>query len=257
MYRYMNYIIGLTLILSVLTFSSVADEYEEKLGDQIRGTSDTSTGGRGVVTCEPATNVEKVERYKQNMIKDSVNMYPIADPEFGIYFVAFIGQEDENDVAMRAEFLNTSSKCKNVTQDIPGIIYKNINVWLGSPTIKDAIIRSRVENSWLKDNSISVQNVSVFRWNKQERKWNILETQIIHRDDTYTYFESKANGLSQFVISGLVPEVAAEIINNPEWKETPIASEIESVRMTKTITGIFITLIIGIMVAYLILKKKK
>lgn len=255
--------IGSILILTVLTVSSIAlaDEYEERPGEGIIiGDSGLSTGGHGVVTCEPFANVEKIARYKQNMMKDSVNYYPITDQDFGIYYVSFVGGEDENDVAMRAEFLNSSSKCINVSQDIPGTIYKNINVWIGSPIIKDAIIRFKIENAWLKTNDISVQNFSAFQWNKNDNKWKILETKIIHMDDTYTYFESKANGLSQFALSGLTPEIASEIINNPEFKESPtieVSPKTGFTNRVKIISGIFIFLIIGIIAAYFVVKRKK
>lgn len=253
-----KYIIGVLLILSVLTVSSMADEYEDDhITDVGTGDSGPSIGGGGVVTCEPSTNVVNIERYKQNMLKDSVYIHTFSNQGFGIYAISFIGQEDENDVALRAEYLNDSSKCRNVTSDIPGNVYKNVNVWVGTPMIRDVIINFEVEKSWLQNSGISSQNIGMFLWNKKEGIWKMLETKVIEDDDTYVYFESKANNLAQFAISGLTPELMSEIANNPELKETPIISiATGSSNNIKTITGIFMTMIIGIIVAYFIAKKK-
>ena len=256
---YTKNIIGVLLILSALTVSSIADEYEDNPRTDV-GTGDSGPpiGGRGVVTCEPFTNVANIERYKQNMLKDSVYRYTFSNPVFGIYAISFIGQEDENDVALRAEYLNDSTKCKNVTSDISGDVYKNVNVWVGTPMIRDVIINFEVEKLWLQNNGISSQNIGMFQWNKKEGIWKILETKVIGDDDTNIYFESKTNSLAQFAIRGLTPELKSEISNNLSLQDTQTTNNIpvtDPINI-KAITGIFIVLIIGVLVAYFILKKK-
>ena len=276
MYKDVRYIIGLVLSISILSVSAMAeysenhsnigtgdntqydiiaeDEYENNIAE---GGSGDSLGGRGVVTCEPPINVAKIERQKHGIMDNYQSTYTISDPDFGIYSISFIGKENESDIIMRAESLNDISKCRKVIPTVPGKIYKNTNVWLGSSLIQDAIIKFKVENAWLEDNNVSTPNVNVFQWNKYDQRWEVLDTKPTGEDSIYTYFESKANGLSQFAITGIRSEDDLKILTDyPADRANPIYIP-KSGNNIKIITGIFAILIIGLTGAYYIIKKKK
>lgn len=262
--------LALSIILSIMIVPSMATEPDnidsgdsdivDEYGTQIiGGSSDDSTGGRGVVTCEPVVNIAKAEKQKSVLRNNSTTSFTISDTDFGIYFINVLGREDEGDVILRAESLYDTSKCRKVIPDVPGKIYKNVNIWLGSPMIKGSIINFQVENSWLKDNNIEKQNITIFQWNKIEAKWNRLQSDIVGEDDTYTYFESITNGLSQFAITGITPETKLGVTSSSGYpKDTypPTSSTIKGIG-NGTIIGIGILVIIGIIVGFVLIKNKE
>ncbi|MCM2324904.1 MAG: PGF-pre-PGF domain-containing protein, partial [Candidatus Woesearchaeota archaeon] len=67
---------------------------------------------------------------------------------------------------------------------------------ISSQDIGSAVILFRVENGWLAD----IESVSLYRYTD---KWDILDTQKVSSDSTYTYFRSNSPGLSLFGIAGV------------------------------------------------------
>ncbi|MDD5474294.1 MAG: PGF-pre-PGF domain-containing protein [Candidatus Methanoperedens sp.] len=67
--------------------------------------------------------------------------------------------------------------------------------------MKEAIIKFKVESSWLTSNNLAGNEVVLMRWDGS--KWNPLETSEKGKDNTYTIFEAKTPGFSSFAITGL------------------------------------------------------
>ncbi len=176
-----------------------------------------SGGGGGMATAEPFENIEKTERKEKSLISNIPVMYDFAVPEFSVYQIAVTGSENENLVSIRVEALKGTSKL--VTTSAPGIIYKNINVWPGTKRIKKAVIRFKVENSWLGNNSLAGGDIKMLRWDTS--KWVALETKEINNDARYTYFEAASDKLSNLAIAGLKGE-AVPAASTVEATETPV-----------------------------------
>ncbi len=157
------------------------------------------TGGAGVTTSEPFENIEKAERYDKDLIANAPVIYSYKVPELGIYEIAVTGKENENAIALRVELLKGTSKL--VTASPPGTVYKNVNIWAGTQRIKEALIRFKVENSWLTSNNLAGSDVKMLKWDGS--KWVQLETAETKKDDTYTYLETKTDTFSVFAIAGL------------------------------------------------------
>ncbi len=168
-------------------------------GGNVGGTSGGGTGGGGVVTSEPYDNIDKMERYDNNLIANTPVTYRFKMPELGIYEIVITGKENENNIALRVEFLKGTSK--QVTVQAPGTVYKNINILAGTQRIKEALVRFRVENSWLGSNSLAASEVKLVKWDGS--KWMQLETAQKNKDDTYTYYETMTDTFSIFAITGL------------------------------------------------------
>lgn len=161
--------------------------------------SGAGTGGAGVTTSEPFDNIAKAERYDKNLIANVPVIYSYKALELGIYEIALTGKESENAIALRVEALKGTSKL--VTASPPGTVYKNVNVWAGTRRIKEVLIRFKVENSWLTDNSVASSDVKMVKWDGS--KWVLLETSEISKDETFTFYEAKTDTLSVFAITGL------------------------------------------------------
>ncbi len=131
-----------------------------------------------------------------SLIYNSPVTYTFSAPEHGIYEISVTGKANEIDVVMRIEALKGTSKSAAISP--PGIVYKNLNILAGTEKIKKAIIKFKVENSWLTRNNLAGSDVKMVKWDGG--KWNALETMERQKDNTYTYFEAKTDGFSSFAI---------------------------------------------------------
>jgi PGF-pre-PGF domain-containing protein len=156
------------------------------------------TGG-GVITSEPYTNIEKAERYDNDLITDTPVTYTYKVPELGVYEIAVTDELNEDCKAIRVEVLKGTSKL--VTVSPPGTVNKNVNIWAGTDSIEEALIRFKVENSWLSSNSFATSDVKMVKWDGS--KWVQLETMEKNKDSAFTYFEAKTDTFSVFAITGL------------------------------------------------------
>jgi hypothetical protein len=100
---------------------------------------------------------------------------------------------------VRVEALKGTSK--QATVQAPGTVYKNINILSGTKRMKEALIRFKVENSWIGSNSLAASDVKMVKWDGSQ--WAQLETAQTTKDDTYTYYEAKTDTFSVFAITGL------------------------------------------------------
>ena len=64
--------------------------------------------------------------------------------------------------------------------------------------IKEALIRFKVENSWLENNNVESGDVRIVRWDGSQ--WVQLSTTENTRDTTYTYYKKNTYGFSSFAI---------------------------------------------------------
>ncbi len=160
------------------------------------GGTGPGTGGQGVNSKEPINNVAKFETESNSLFAGIVN-YLFTIPELSIYQLIVTGKLSESNIAIKVESLLDTSKL--VTEKAPGIIYKNINVWLGSNNIGQDLLRFKVENSWISTNNLKTSDINLFKW---DGKWISLDTKEINKDDQFTYFEADGTGSTMFAISG-------------------------------------------------------
>jgi hypothetical protein len=103
-------------------------------------------------------------------------------------------------------------------------VYKNLNVWAGTKRIKDALIRFKVDNSWLTSSNIAPGNVKMMRW--ESGKWVQLDTTQGTKDNSFTYYEAKTGGFSVFAIVGLKEgEVVPTATPKPTGVTTPVGEK--------------------------------
>gem|GEM_PF-2557380 len=180
-------------------FSTFALAAETASAQYTQGSSAGSgggSGGGGVITSEPSDNIAKAEKLEKNLIADRPVTYTFTIP--GIYEVDVTGKENENDIALRVEILKGTSKL--VSTPPPGTLYKNMNIWAGTKKIKEAVIRFKIENSWLNSSGFEGSDIMVLKWSKD--RWTRIDTTELGKDASYTYYELKTDSLSHFAISG-------------------------------------------------------
>jgi PGF-pre-PGF domain-containing protein len=160
-------------------------------------------GGGGIGTSEPYSNIYKYEIQEHEVFTTPIS-FKYTNPEIPVYEV-MVTCNQSNIASIRIEVLKDTSKL--VGMPSPGIVYKNINIWIDYKRIKNALIRFKVENSWISSNGLSSADIKIFRWNNNSREWIGLSTGVLNKDVKYTYFESHADSLSaSFAISGIKEE---------------------------------------------------
>ncbi|MCX9083184.1 MAG: PGF-pre-PGF domain-containing protein, partial [Candidatus Methanoperedens sp.] len=164
------------------------------------GGSGSSGCGSGVVTREPSDNIARLETIEKCLDYSKSVPYMFKLPELNIYEIVIMGTENENYGALRVESLKGPTKIAGISTP-PETVYKNLNIWFESKRIKEALIKFKVENTWIKNNNIASRDILMIRWNGNE--WTKLETLELNKDDTNTFYEAKTDGFSSFAIIAL------------------------------------------------------
>jgi PGF-pre-PGF domain-containing protein len=150
-----------------------------------------------------------------------------------------------------------------VTSPPSGIIYKNLNILLGSSgfavpkNIREGIIKFRVDNNWLSSGNIETSKVSLMRWDGS--RWLSLETNKVNTDDRFTYYEGLTDSFSPFAISG----VKAAPMNTPVTAAPGISSTLTQMPDVPPITPplwilyVFVAIIIMAVIYYYGARKMK
>lgn len=217
-------------------------------------------GGGGVVSGEPFDNIAMSESYDKDLIANTPVTYTFKTPGLGIYEIAFTDKESENGITLRVEALKGTSK--QVTAQPPGTVYKNINILAGTQKMKEALIRFKVENSWLGSNSLAGSDVKMLHWDGSQ--WTQIETAQTTKDDTYTYYEAKTTSLSPFAISGTkggavvaTPTVTPTVTETPKPVTTAVTPPVKLPAITTWVYALIIIVIIAAVAYFFVIRKKE
>ncbi len=122
-----------------------------------------------------------------------------------ILFINITGNISAGEINTAVEVLRNTSTLVKI--QAPGIVYKNTNVWVGTSSfagpknIKEAVIRFKIESSWLDNNKLVPSEIKMLRWDGNE--WIQLETALKEKDNLNAYFEAKTDKFSHFAITGI------------------------------------------------------
>ena len=158
-----------------------------------------SSGGGGVTSGEPFANIAKSETKDGSLTAGKPVAFTFKSPELAIHQILITGKESEKDVTVRVESLKNTSKL--VSRAAPGTVYVNTNVWVKSKKITGVTLKFRVTNAWITGSNVQKENIKLLRWSDND--WKALNTTVLTRDDTYSYFEAQSAGLSSLAISAM------------------------------------------------------
>jgi PGF-pre-PGF domain-containing protein len=186
------------------------------------------------------------------------------DPKNPIMFVNITGNNSLGIITASIEVLKGTSTTVNAAPN--GLVYKNANIWIGTSgmavpkNIKEAIIRFKVDNSWMSSNGVVAKEIVLMKWDGSS--WIKLDTKVSSKDSTNTYLEGKTNSFSPFAISA--KETAAKPTvtqtapaGSPTPSGTTPAPAEESDNTTWILIGLIIVVIIGAAVYFLVVKKNE
>lgn len=219
-------------------------------------------GGGGAPSGEPFENIQKRESREEFMVKDLPATYSFTTPELPISETIIISTINAGMINVQVELLKNTSKLVN--ESAPGIVYKYVNIWVGTSgfavpkNIKEATIKFKVENSWLVPGSLKDTDVVMLRWDGS--KWNTLETQVINKDGNFTYYQAKTNAFSPFAISrvkGLNVPTAIPPVEVTETPAKPTETLTPTPVATKKTPGFEVVLAATILLAVYIFGQKR
>jgi PGF-pre-PGF domain-containing protein len=167
------------------------------------GNGDTGGGGGGGGTSgENASNIELIEKYDMQISKDALTSYRFTHPKNPIMFVNITGNTSPGIITVSIEVLKNTSTLVNAPPD--GLVYKNSNIWVGTAgfatpkNIKEALIKFRIDNAWMSANGVLASDIVLMKWDGTN--WIKLETKVLLKDGTNSYFEGWTNAFSPFAI---------------------------------------------------------
>jgi PGF-pre-PGF domain-containing protein/methanogen extracellular protein (TIGR04279 family) len=159
-------------------------------------------GGGGGKSNENASNIEVIEKYDLQISKDALTSYRFTHAKNPIMFVNITGNTSLGIITASIEVLKNTSTIVKVSPE--GLVYKNANIWVGTSgfatpkNIKEALITFRIDNEWMSANGVLASDIVLMKWDGTA--WIKLETKVLSKDDTNSYFEGWTNSFSPFAI---------------------------------------------------------
>ena len=182
----------------------------------------TSISGGGEVSFrENISNIELIEKSELPIYRNVTTFYSFTHVKNPVMFVNITGNTSMDIITALVQVLKGTSTLVKTPPE--GLVYKNVNIWVGTPgfatsrNIKEASIKFRVENSWMSANNVTSSDIVLVKWNGNS--WIELETNVLSKDDTNTFFEGKTITFSPFAITAKIS--GAKLTANVSALETP------------------------------------
>lgn len=227
------------LYAAITTNKNIYQDYPEIMGTEsfsgnimITNSAHTPTtpssggsGGGGGLSGEDYLNIEVKEKYELDILKDKITSYRFKNASNPINFINITGNISAGATMTSVEVLKDTSSL--VKTPAPGLVYKNMNIWVGTSgfavpkNIKTAVIGFKVDNSWIISNGISSSDVKLVKWGGSQ--WIQLETIEMGNSGEFTLFEAKANSFSPFAIAVNAPEITPSTV--PVQTKQPIITQ--------------------------------
>jgi PGF-pre-PGF domain-containing protein len=197
------------------------------------GNSGSGGGGGGGPSGENYSNIIVKENYDSFIFKDITTSYAFTNNSNPLKFVNITGNTSAGEINTAVEVLKGTSTLVNISP--PGIVYKNINIWVGTTgfatpkNIKTAAVEFHVDKNWIKENNIDSSNIKLVRYDTNNKEWVNLPTNKIGENATEIYYQGETDRFSSFAIVGEKNPVLAKISQAPSpvatAGETPAVSE--------------------------------
>ena len=200
-------------------------------------TSSGGGGGGGAASGEKYENIQVKEVKQQNVNRDSVVVYEFKEEKNAIASIEFTALKNSGTVSATIEVLKGRSSF--ATSDAPGMIYQNMNVWVGktgfatSDNIRNATLSYRIDRSWIKENGVDESSIRMYRFHNNE--WSSLPTQKVDEDPRYVYFESGTPGFSPFAITVYASEELTDKDHQMSLESGPLYSTEEAFKDTEVV----------------------
>ncbi|QLC49418.1 PGF-pre-PGF domain-containing protein [Methanolobus zinderi] len=175
-------------------------------------------GGGGGTTGEEYENIEIKDVNSLFVGKDKVARFEFDNPDLDIMYVEYTSLKNAGTISVTIESLKDKSTFVHTLPS--GEIYRNMNIWVGKTgyaidaNIADPVIAFRVDKSWINEEDIDDDSISLNRYS--DGSWSRLATEIVDSDEDFLYFEAETPGFSPFAITGIKIQDEAKLADGSE-----------------------------------------
>ena len=159
-----------------------------------------------------------VKKHSWSTIKANTEVsFKVNDYVIGVKEILISPKEDSDDVSITVSHISTRP---DETAENRSKVYKYFKIDIENlQNIDYAIIQLMVEKSWLKNNNVNKNNITLYRWDISSNNWEELETKNVKEDLIYVYYNSTLNKFSYFRISEKEKEKIEEVKEEIKEKE--------------------------------------
>ena len=153
---------------------------------------------------EASKNIALKDAVRKYIAKGTTVTYQYKEDANSIEFIKFDAKTNAGYVIATVEMLKDRSTLVSTTP--PGKVYQYMNILVGDDdyatdkNIANAVIRIRVDKSWIAENDIDGSTIILHRYSNG--KWNQLVTKWVHEEGEYLHLEAETQGFSPFAITG-------------------------------------------------------
>ncbi|MCL7413639.1 MAG: PKD domain-containing protein, partial [ANME-2 cluster archaeon] len=209
-----------------------------------KGSGGGSSGGIGT-SGETFKNIVCTETDRRFIGKDQEVSFNFNLDCNYVTYVNFTGLISFGKEATKVEILNDTSSL--VDKDAPDIVFKNLNVWIGSmgliseTNVEDPTISFYIDKSWVKDNSITLNTITLYSYDDYTKNWEKMFTRKVGEDSNSYYY--KANlpiriNIGAFAISGINLSSPSMVSSDSSSKPPVIPSQTAQVKATQKINTV-------------------
>lgn len=214
-------------------------------------TSTTSSSSGGSIISEWAK--QKVHSWVK-MTPGVATIIKDFDKDIGIKQIQIEVKNEAQNVKITVRKYN--SKPANVSVEKSGKVHKYLQIETQNleENLEKATITIQVNKSWVSENNLDKNNITLFKFNENTKKWNEISTNYIEADDKYYYYDIELTSFSFFAIGEKNTE------QQITGEEATASSEDETEKTNLTWLWIVIAVIIILVlfgVGYKKLKKQK
>ena len=158
--------------------------------------SGTGTSGAGVAVVATAIPPAVFEKITPGVA--SVQKY--TDPNLGLKEIQINVKNEAQNV--KVSVTKYSGKPAEVSVEKAGKVfqYMQIKVDNVADKLNKATISTKVKKTWVSDNALTKDKVSLFKFDETAGKWNELSTTYKSEDNTYYYYDAEVTSFSYFAI---------------------------------------------------------
>jgi PGF-pre-PGF domain-containing protein len=182
-------------------------------------------GGGGGGTTEEFENIAVKDVSSMFVGNDMDVVFEFRNAASDIHYVEYRSLKNAGSISVTVEVLVDKSA---LVDSLPsGIVYRNINIWVGKTgyaieeNIANPVIGFRVDRNWIENNNINPDSIVLNRYNGG---WSKLSTRQTDSDANYLYFEATTPGFSPFAITGET-QVIESSLNSVDSQFSPEDSE--------------------------------
>jgi PGF-pre-PGF domain-containing protein len=119
--------------------------------------------------------------------------------------------------------------------------------------LKNATMTIQVQNSWISNNGITNNDVALFRYDENLKKWNEIPTIFKSQDSNYSYYDIVLNNFSYFAIASTK---VSSVTGNKTTGEQPLITPTKVLGLSYWTWSVIVVSIIIIIVGYILIRKR-